>query len=466
MSKPSIQVYNTLTRKKEPLDPINPPNINMYVCGITPYDEAHLGHARAYITFDTIYRYLMFKGYKVNYIQNITDVDDKIIKKANEMKISIKEVAEKYTESYFAAMKQLNVTILPPKNYPKATEHIADMIKAIETLIVKGHAYEADGDVYYAVKSFSGYGKLSGQNIEAMESGARVMPGERKKDPLDFALWKRAKEGEPSWDSPWGKGRPGWHIECSAMSAKYLGQTFDIHGGGMDLIFPHHENEIAQAEGATGKQFVKYWIHNGFVTINKEKMSKSLKNFFTISEILQKYDGEVIRFALLSTHYRSPIDFSDQLLEDAKKSEERIHTALQLLDEALSKESAKDIKGDISKLKEQFIASMDDDFNTALALAAIFDLVSYSNKAVEQGLSKEEAKLIKGIILELGNIVGLSFEQKESIPADIAALLDKYIAARAVKDYAMADSIRDQELKARGYALSTKSDGSLRVRRI
>lgn len=372
----SIHIYNTLTGRKQEFIPITPGKVKMYVCGVTVYDYCHLGHGRAYVAFDTIYRYLRYVGYDVTYIRNVTDIDDKIINRANKMGVDTHTLAQRFLDEFHRDAESLN--LLPPTHEPKATEYIPQMIKIIEKLIEKGMAYVIDGDVYFDVSKFPGYGMLSGRSPDELMVGARVEPDPRKRTPLDFSLWKSAKPNEPSWASPWGKGRPGWHIECSSMSLNLLGDEFDIHGGGQDLIFPHHENEIAQSFGYTGKMPVRYWIHNGFVTLNKEKMSKSLGNFFTLRDIFKKYDPNVVRFFLLSQHYRSPIDFSDQLLEDAKGAIRRIEECLRRA------EVFKQVPVDISiaeDLRKQFRLVMDDDFNTAQALALIFDIVKEINKS-------------------------------------------------------------------------------------
>src|SRR5512136_3124072 len=330
-----LRVYNTLSGGKEEFVPLRPGKVGMYVCGVTVYDYSHIGHARAYVAFDVILRYLRYLGYDVTYVRNYTDIDDKIIKRANSDGVPFYEISERFIKEFDRDMAELGVEV--PDVQPKATEHLAEIISLVTTLIDKGYAYQAGGDVYFCVDKFASYLKLSKRNLEEMQAGARIEVDEKKRHPMDFALWKEAKAGEPFWDSPWGKGRPGWHIECSAMSLKYLGETLDIHGGGQDLIFPHHENEIAQSEAATGRPFVRYWLHNGFVNINAEKMSKSLGNFFTIREVLEKYDREVLRFFLLSAHYRSPLDFSDQNLTEAEAGMERIYGALAGIDELLAK---------------------------------------------------------------------------------------------------------------------------------
>ena len=468
-----LRIYNTLAKDYQIFEPVNPPKVNMYVCGVTPYDETHLGHGRAYVVFDVIHRYLGYSGYKVKYIQNITDIDDKIIKRADELKIPIQELTKKYIDSYFEMMDKLNVK--KATQYPKATEHIKEMIKVIEGLIKKGFAYVVDGpasakasagkDVYFEVAKFKDYGKLSKRKLEDLKEGARVAVDERKKAPLDFALWKTAKEGEPSWDSPWGAGRPGWHIECSTMSTKYLGETFDIHGGGLDLIFPHHENEIAQAECFTGKPFAKYWIHNGFVTVNHEKMSKSLGNFFTLRDIFAKYDPMLIRFYLLSTHYRSPINFSDADLENAKGGLERLINALSIVREHAScgKEQVSDKS--LKAIKESFVRAMDNDFNTAEALGSAFKLcdlifeLNNENNASPK-IWAQATSLFEEIVVD---VLGLNVQIKE-LPEDIQELASAIRSARAKKDYKKSDEIRAELLK-KGYSVEITKSNEIKVRK-
>ncbi|MBU0686763.1 MAG: cysteine--tRNA ligase [Candidatus Margulisbacteria bacterium] len=482
----TVRIYNTLSQKKEDFEPQTPPQVSMYVCGVTPYDETHLGHGRAYVTFDVVRRYLEYSDYKVNYIQNVTDVDDKIIAKAQgakDIKQKCAEIVKQYFDSYQDVMSKLNVK--PPSNYPKATEHIDDMVKIIQTLIDKGFAYAIKvgdaSDVYFEVAKFNGYGKLSKRKLEDMEAGARVEIDKRKKSPHDFALWKAAKEGEPSWDSPWGKGRPGWHIECSVMSSKYLGQTFDIHGGGRDLIFPHHENEIAQAEAATGKLFAKYWMHNGFVNINKQKMSKSLGNFFTLKDIFEKFDPMVVRLFLLQTHYRSPIDFSDQQLTEASSAYGRLVKFIQDVDFILGKttETApqieiEDIQEDLLEYNEKFTKEMDDDFNTAGAIAAIFEMIHFCHKTLDEGEAEKEClEIMKKSVLDLCEVLGIKLETKAKIELggmggaiddspEVKKIEDQIAereAARKNKDFNKADKIRDK-LKAQGIILEDTSLGT------
>jgi len=468
----TLRIFNTLSGEKEDFLPLNPPQVKMYVCGITPYDETHLGHGRAYVTFDVVRRYLKFSGYQVTYIQNLTDIDDKIIAKATVNGQATKEsclaVAEKYTTAYFEAMDQLNV--LRADQYPKATEMIPDMIRVIEGLITRGYAYVADSDVYFSVAAFADYGKLSKRKKKDLLAGARVSINESKKDPLDFALWKGAKEGEPSWDSPWGPGRPGWHIECSTMSNKLLGETFDIHGGGRDLIFPHHENEIAQAEGYTGKPFVKYWMHNGFVNINQQKMSKSLGNFFTLKDIFKQFDPMVVRLFLLATHYRSPINYSDQELASAKEAYSRLSRFIVDLDFLLEKNSDRapdielgDLRDELLEFRDKFMAAMDDDFNTAGALAEVFNLVHYCRKKMEEGeVERECLQLMRKITTELCGILGLEIKTDNVAGAaakEIELLIAERDVARKNKDFKKSDEIR-KKLTDRGVVIEDTPQGT------
>ena len=379
-----LRIYNTFRRRREDFVPLKKGSVGMYVCGVTVYDDCHLGHARAYVNFDIIRRYLEYRGYRVKHIQNFTDIDDKVIARAHAYrekhgnKMSLSEavgfITDKYTAEYFRYMDKLNIK--RADLYPKATEHIQEMVALVDGLVGKGYAYTVEGDVFFSVEKFADYGKLSGRKLDDMRAGARVEVDERKKHPLDFALWKSAKEGEPFWESPWGKGRPGWHIECSVMSMKYLGESFDIHGGGQDLIFPHHENELAQAESYTGKRFARYWLHNGFVTVNKEKMSKSLGNFFTLREIFEKYDPQVVRLFLISTHYRHPIDFSDEELENARRGYERLVECYGKLKELVQLTPERKT---VTRFRKEFEEHMDNDFNTSGAVAVIFDMVKFLN---------------------------------------------------------------------------------------
>jgi len=407
-----MKVYDTLRGALVEFNPKTPGEVGMYVCGVTVYDETHLGHARCYVAFDVIRRYLEYKGYKVKYVQNFTDIDDKIIARAHEEADNVedvprlvREIAERYTKSYFEVMDALNVKRADV--YPRATEHIDDMIEIVRALCERGFAYEAEGSVYFDVRKFPGYGKLSKRSLDEMQAGARVEVEEGKRFGLDFALWKRAKEGEPFWESPWGHGRPGWHIECSAMSMKYLGATFDIHGGGQDLIFPHHENEIAQSEAYTGQEFVRYWLHNGFVTVNKEKMSKSLGNFFTLRDLYAKFHPQAIRLFLLSTHYRSPIDFSFQALEAAERARERLLECYSaLLDAGVSPS-----KPDEDAMR-QFQEAMDEDFNTAKAGGVVFATVNRINAALQKG-KKEEIAHLAGAFIRMCDVLGIKLKKVE-----------------------------------------------------
>ncbi len=459
-----MKVYNSLTRQKEEFVPNNPDEVKVYVCGPTVYNFFHLGNARPFVVFDTLRRYLKYIGYNVNFVQNFTDVDDKIINRAKEEGISAPEVSEKYIKEYFDDAKALN--IVPADTHPRVSENIQQIIEFVETLIEKGYAYEVDGDVYYSTRKFKDYGKLSKQNIEELEAGARIAVEEKKKDPLDFALWKaRKEESEIAWESPWGMGRPGWHIECSAMSRRYLGPTLDIHAGGQDLQFPHHENEIAQSEACNGVPFAKYWMHNAYITIDKEKMSKSLGNFFTVREIREKYKGEVIRYFLLSGHYRSPIDFNDNLMEMSKASLARFENARKNLEFLIEKgegqmtDDEKKVFESYDSYRAKFKEAMDDDLNTADAISAIFELVTAINQAVKDGASKEFAQKSLDTLLELTHVLGLlEAEEDADVDDEIKKLVDEREAARAAKDFAKADQIRD-ELKAKGITLKDTPQG-------
>ena len=453
----AIKIYNTLTRQKEVLEPIEPGKVRMYMCGPTVYDYFHIGNSRPFILFDIFRRYLKYRGFEVKFVTNLTDVDDKIIKKASEENVSTDVVAEKYSTAFFEDTKRLGIQ--EADAYPKATENISDIIQLIEKLVQNGVAYPVDGDVFYSVTKFPGYGKLSGKNIDELESGARVEIDPRKENPLDFALWKAAKPGEPYWDSPWGKGRPGWHIECSVMSMKHLGESFDIHAGGVDLVFPHHENEIAQSEGATGKPFVKYWMHNGFLNIEGEKMSKSLGNFFTAREIMEKYHPAVIRMFFLLKHYRSPINFSEERILEAQSALERIITTLENIDSVLAEHKVQDSENSpslpesIDDLKNEFINEMDDDFNTAGAISKIFDLVKEANLILASSqLPRHDIlslKRIKQVIQELDSFLGILYfkeTMESSIKEDalINILIDVRSKLRTEKLWSLADLIRDK----------------------
>ena len=460
-----MQVYNTLTNRKEEFVPIEPGKVKMYVCGPTVYNFFHIGNARPFVVFDTLRRYFKFRGYEVKFVQNFTDVDDKIINKAKEEGITAPEVSEKYIKEYFDDAEALSV--MKADVHPKVSEHIPEIIDFVQTLIDKGYAYEADGDVYYSTRHFHDYGKLSGQNIDDLESGARIAIGEVKKDPLDFALWKaRKEESEIAWESPWGMGRPGWHIECSTMAKKHLGTTIDIHGGGQDLTFPHHENEIAQSEACNDAEFAHYWMHNGYINVDGKKMSKSLGNFFTVRDIREHYSGDVIRFFLLSGHYRSPINFSDSLMEQSKQGYDRIATAIETLEFLMANGTDEAIENEADKLaaldkhKEKFIEVMDDDLNTADGIAAIFELVSDVNLEVKDGTSKSYAEAALAKIKELTDVLGIFTQDDEEagLGDDIQALIDERQAARVEKNWAKADEIRDK-LAAMGITLKDTPQG-------
>ncbi len=476
-----IKLYNTLTGKKEEFVPLVPKTVRMYVCGVTVYDYCHIGHARSALVFDVIRRYLEYSGYRVEFAKNFTDVDDKIIKRANEQGVSCDEVTAKFIQAYYDDMGKLGVR--PASIEPKATEHIADIVQLTETLIVKGLAYQVDGDVYFEVAKYGDYGRLSKRKLDDLQAGARVDVDERKRHPMDFALWKSAKPGEPAWPSPWGQGRPGWHIECSAMSIRHLGETFDIHGGGMDLIFPHHENEIAQSCGATGKEFARYWIHNGFVQINQEKMSKSLGNFFTIREIFEKSEwpeeitGEMLRYFLLSTHYHGPLDFSDLAIREAKQALNGLYDLFARL-----AEPASGTKGDaglsmaLERTQTAFRAAMDDDFNTPVAIAALQGLRSDLNKLLADGLSLEARRGAREAFRSLGQVLGLfqldrwifNVEGGGSASRTSEAEIERQIAERTEakkrKDFTRADAIR-AELAAQGIIIEDRPDGTSRWKR-
>ncbi len=500
-----LTIYNTLTGKKEPFQSLVPKTVRMYVCGVTVYDYSHLGHARSALVFDVLRRYLEYSGYAVEFVKNFTDVDDKIIKRANEQGVSCDTITAKYIQAYYEDMGKLGIRQASVE--PKATEHMADIIRLTETLVKKGLAYQVDGDVYFEVAKFSGYGRLSKRRLDDMQAGARVDVDERKHHPMDFALWKSSKPGEPSWPSPWGPGRPGWHIECSAMSMKHLGETFDIHGGGMDLIFPHHENEIAQSCGATGKEFARYWVHNGFVQINQEKMSKSLGNFFTIREIFQKskwpqeVTGEVLRYFLLGTHYRSPVEFSDKSLEEAKNALNGFYDLLvnRLAEREERATADKALMEAIERCRAGFRTAMDDDFNTPMAIAALHRLRSDVNRLIDQGLSTEARNVGREEFRSVGGVLGLFQLQKwqfsliefspdkirigkielapgalhqdegESISrplsdAEIESKIKERNEARKQKDFARADEIR-KSLASHGIVIEDKPDGTSRWKR-
>ncbi len=461
-----MKIYNTLTRKKEEFVPVHPGKVGMYVCGPTVYNFIHIGNARPMIVFDTVRRYFEYKGYDVNYVSNFTDVDDKIINKAREEGVSAMEIAERYIKECQKDMEGLNIK--PATHQPRATEEIDGMIRMIQTLIEKGHAYEVNGTVYFKTRSFEEYGKLSKKNIDDLEAGHReikVTGEEGKEDSLDFVLWKPKKEGEISWDSPWGKGRPGWHIECSEMSKKYIGDTIDIHAGGEDLIFPHHENEIAQSEACNDETFANYWMHNGFLNIDNKKMSKSAGNFFTVREIGEKYPLQVIRFFMLSAHYRTPLNFSDTLVESAKTGLERILTAVDLCRDFAEKDNAEKISEkekksleEIQKLVRKFEDAMEDDFNTADAVSAIFEIVRVSNSTVKDSGSAYAKEVLK-TMESLCGVLGIETKrQQEILDKEIEALIEERNAARKERNFARADEIRNQLLE-QGIILKDTREG-------
>lgn len=458
----AIHVYNTMTRQSEPLITREPGKVSMYVCGITPYDYPHIGNARTFVAFDTIRRYLEFNGLQVTYVQNFTDIDDKIIQRANEQGVPWQTLPERFTQIYFEEMDALNIQRATV--YPKATDNIPEMISLVAALIERGLAYPSEGDVYFEVRKFPKYGALSGRNIDEMLSGARVEVNERKRDPLDFALWKAAKPGEPSWDSPWGPGRPGWNLECSAMSMKLLGEGFDIHGGGQDLIFPHHENEIAQSEGAMddGAVFARYWLHSAFLTVNTEKMSKSLGNFFKVNEVLARYSPEVVRFFLTSAHYRTPLDFSDQTLDQAKAAYERLRLGVFNMERVIAggkqsdtsnPEQSAGLRNLLATAEGDFRRAMDDDFNAPNAIAVLFDLVSEANKltgdpnTVPDVLTLEALSDARALTLRLADALGLVLAPAPAVQDTLApqlmnVLIEVRALARKEKNFALADAIR------------------------
>lgn len=459
-----MKIFNTMTAKKEEFVPMDKNEVKIYACGPTVYNYIHIGNARPLCVFDVLRRYLEYRGYNVKFVQNFTDIDDKIIKRANEEGTTYDVISKKYIEEFWTDANGLNFK--KATVHPKATENIDEIIKLISTLVEKGYAYQAENDVYFRTLKFKEYGKLSHQPIEDLESGARIAIGEIKEDPLDFALWKGAKPGEPYWDSPWGKGRPGWHIECSAMNRKYLGNTIDIHCGGKDLVFPHHENEIAQSECANGCTFANYWMHNGYINVDNVKMSKSLGNFKTVREIANVYGYEVIRYFLISSHYRSPINYSLDIIEQCKSALERLYTCRVSLDFAIknaaeeTKENDAELIAELDKRREQFIAAMDDDLNTADGLAAIFELTKDINtKILDRDVSKAVFEHAAKLYDELCDVLGILYNRKENtLDGDIEALVEKRQEARKNKDWATADKIRD-ELKAKGIILKDTPQG-------
>ena len=471
-----MQIYNSLNRRKEEFVPLEPGKVGIYACGVTVYDLCHIGHARSLMVFDVIYRYLQYRGYDVTFVRNFTDIDDKIIKRSNERGITWKALAEQYIDEFYKDMDRLGLR--KPTYEPRATDHIEEIINLVRELEEKGLAYEVDGDVYYRLQRFKGYGKLSGKNVDDLLSGARVEVDDRKESPLDFALWKRSKADEPSWPSPWGEGRPGWHIECSAMSQKFLGDTFDIHGGGQDLIFPHHENEIAQSEGASGKPFAHYWVHNGFVNIDQEKMSKSLGNFLTIRELLEDCHPEVLRFFVVANHYRSPIDFSQENVAVAAASLERLYQSLDRLCEKAAGSAAAEscaLDDRIEVWRQDFIAAMDDDFNTAAAVAVLFEASKEINRWFDKKkavIKPQAAARVAGFLREIGDPLGLLQEEPRDFlqritgkvedqldAAEIESLIAERAAAREARNWAEADRIRDL-LDEKGIVLKDSADGT------
>ena len=459
-----MQIYNTQSRRKEEFVPIEPGKVSIYCCGPTVYNYFHIGNARPFIVFDTLRRYFEHKGYEVKFVQNFTDIDDKMIRRANEEGITVKELGERFIEEYYKDADALGIERATVN--PKATEHIPEIIAMIQKLEAKGLAYACEnGDVYYNTQAFSGYGKLCGQNLEDLESGARIDVDPNKKHPMDFALWKAQKPGEPAWDSPWGKGRPGWHIECSAMSTKYLGETIDIHCGGKDLVFPHHENEIAQTEGATGKPFVHYWMHNGFINVDNQKMSKSLGNFFTVRDIAKEFDLEAVRMFMLGAHYRSPINFSREMIEQAKASLDRLYTARDhyafLLDNAQDSELGEkenELLAKIQAAREGFDAAMDDDLNTADAIGKLFELVRAANAGLDEHSPKAAVKAALDALDELAGVLGILSRKTAADDAKVQELLAQRAEARANKNWAESDRLRD-EIVAMGYVLKDTKQG-------
>lgn len=455
-----MQIYNTMTRKKETFVPLQPGKVSMYVCGPTVYDYIHIGNARPLIVFDTFRRYLEYRGYTVTYVQNFTDIDDKLINRANKEHTTVPALADRFINEYFTDADALGIK--RSTFNPRATEHIDEIISLVSQLIEKGHAYPTEnGDVYFAVRSHPGYGKLKGQDIDDMENGVRIDPSDIKHDPLDFALWKGAKPGEPSWPSPWGPGRPGWHIECSAMSMSILGPTFDIHGGGMDLVFPHHENEIAQSEAATGKPFARYWMHNGYINIDNQKMSKSLGNFKSVRDITGQYDPEAVRMFMLGANYRNPLNFSRDLMEQAVTSLERLRTAKLRLAETKRDESsiADNLESTLESFQNRFNDAMDDDLNTADALGVLFDFARYVNIFASEPHSESDIKKVQVAYQMLASVLGLLQKSSiEPIPQEALDLLAERTEARKAKDWKRADSIRN-ELKAMGFAVEDSAQG-------
>ncbi|AUD12589.1 MULTISPECIES: cysteine--tRNA ligase [unclassified Planococcus (in: firmicutes)] len=458
----SIQIFNSLTRQKEAFVPLEEGKVKMYVCGPTVYNYIHIGNARPVIVYDTVRRYLEYRGYDVKYVSNFTDVDDKLIKAANELGEEVPEIAERFITAYFDNTKALGCA--EADVHPRVTGHMPQIVEFIEALIEKGYAYESQGDVYYHTRKFDGYGKLSHQSVDELKIGARIEAGDKKQDALDFVLWKAAKPGEISWESPWGKGRPGWHIECSVMAREHLGDTIDIHAGGQDLTFPHHENEIAQSEAYTGKPFARYWMHNGYINIENEKMSKSLNNFVLVNDILKELDPQVLRLFMLSVHYRHPINYSKGLVEDAKAGMERIRTAYGNVKHRLENSAGLGDHNDIwlskiEAIKQEFIETMDDDFNTANAISKLFDLSKLANTyLLEKQTAEPVLQTFIDVFDELAGVLGLPFAQTELLDAEIEALLEERIQARKNRDFARSDEIRDQ-LKEQNIILEDTAQG-------
>lgn len=458
-----MQIYNSKTRRKEEFVPIHPGEARIYACGPTVYNYFHVGNARPFIVFDVLRRYLEHRGYKVTFVQNFTDIDDKMIRRANEEGITVKKLGDRFIAEYYKDAQALGIR--PATVHPRATEHIPQIIALVQRLVDKGLAYEVNGDVYFDTAAFPGYGSLSGQNLEDLEAGARIEVDSAKKNPADFAVWKAQKPGEPAWPSPWGMGRPGWHIECSAMSMEYLGETFDIHCGGKDLLFPHHENEVAQSEGATGKPYVHYWMHNGFINVNNEKMSKSLGNFFTVRDILKEFDAEDVRMFMLSAQYRSPINFSREMIAQAHASLSRLYTARDqmvfLLEHAQDRPMNEDEQAFAARIKtygERFDSAMDDDLNTADAIGALFEIVRDANVTLTAESSKAAIETALNALVSLCDVLGLMMKTAGELPADIQALADARVQARKDRDWKKSDELRDQ-LKTLGYIVEDTKEG-------
>ncbi len=460
-----MKLYNTLTKKKEEFESIRPDKVSMYVCGPTVYNYIHVGNARPFVVFDVLRRYLEYKGFEVDYFLNFTDIDDKMITKANEEGTTVSNIADRYIEEYHKDAKGLNLKE-EKTNHPRALDHIEDIIEFIQDLEDQGYAYNVDGNVYFDISKQKDYGKLSKKNLDELISGARVEVNQEKKNPGDFALWKKEKPGEPSWESPWGMGRPGWHIECSVMVRKYLGDTIDIHAGGTDLVFPHHENEIAQSEALSGKPFANYWLHNAMLNVENEKMSKSKMNFFTVRGVSQEFDLEVVRFFILSAHYRKPVNYSRESVEHAKNGLERLYNAKRNLEHLIEmcqgdvlNENEKSILDDIKVYKQKFIASMDDDLNTADAISFLFEIVKYTNTHLSSNSSREIVKEIYDVFMELSSILGILFKEEEILDEEILKLIEERYEARKNKNYQLADEIRDS-LKDKGIILEDSPEGT------